>query len=332
MDSLPNPRWDLAGTGTARWGWFNVGGIQGSLEEVLEFIHRNRLLFLVLGETWLRPVDSLRHPAIAIDHRYPREEFSRGRGVHGVMVLRNLELTESSDFTELLRDEVNHTCVWFKFRDMVVGGYYLPPSLDLAICRESLVIASEFVEDHNRKVFLVGDLNLRMGSLTGDSVKNSRTRLWDTIEEMGFRWAQPDEGKWTIDTAMGRSIVDYVFANPQARRTVKSTKVWEAEWVAGSDHRVVSCNTECDIHLDEPVLSPPNSISRSSQCVWKIRSSDLSKPETQEAVRRQFDANGPAIRAMAEKDVGHLVWGGGLYMRDQAMATLNRVMIYYFVI
>ena len=78
------------------------------------------------------------------------------------MILRNLQLTESSDFAELFRDEANHTCVWFKFRTMVVGGYYLPPSLDLTICRESPVIASEFVEDQDRKVSLTGDLNLRM--------------------------------------------------------------------------------------------------------------------------------------------------------------------------
>ena len=121
---------------------------------------------------------------------------------------------------------------------------------------------------------------------------------------MGFCWVQPDEGEWTVDTVMGRSIVDYVFANPQARRTVKSTKIWETEWVAVSDHRVISSDTEYDIQLDEAVLSPPNSFSRSSQCVWKIRSSELSKPETQEAVRRQFDANGPFVRAMVEKEVG----------------------------
>ena len=111
IKSLPDPRYDLAGNNTARWGWMNVSGIQGSLEEVLEFMCRNRLLFLVLGETWLRPADSLRHPAIVIDHRHPREEFFRGRGVHGIMVLRNLQLTEDSDFAELSRDEVNYTCV-----------------------------------------------------------------------------------------------------------------------------------------------------------------------------------------------------------------------------
>ena len=93
----------------------------------------------------------------------------------------------------------------------------LPPSLDLTICRESLVIASGFVEDQNRKVFLIGDLNLRMGSLTGDSVKNSRIQLWNVIEDMGFCWLQPNEDKWTIDTAMGRSIVDYVLRTHKHR-------------------------------------------------------------------------------------------------------------------
>ena len=104
MKSLPSPRSDLAGASTARLGWLDVAGIQGTLEEVLEFIHRNRLIFLVLGETWLRPVDSLKHPAIVIDHRHPREEFSKGQGIHGLMVLRNLQLTESSDLAELFRD------------------------------------------------------------------------------------------------------------------------------------------------------------------------------------------------------------------------------------
>ena len=42
---------------------------------------------------------------------------------------------------------------------MVVGGYYLPPSLDLAICRESLLIVSKFAD----------------GKPTGVLIKNSRT-------------------------------------------------------------------------------------------------------------------------------------------------------------
>lgn len=87
---------------------------------------------------------------------------------------------------------------------------------------------------------------------------------------------------------MGRSIVNYVLANPQARITVKSTKVWGAGWVAVSGHRVISCDAGYDIHLHGLILLPPNSISRSSQCVRKIKSSNLSNTETEGVVRWQF--------------------------------------------
>lgn len=128
-----------------------------------------------------------------------RPIVTRGKGSpkerdHGLMVQRSLQLTEISDFAELLRDEANGTCVWFKFKTMMVGGYYLPPSLDFVICRESLLIALELVEDQNQNVFPAGGLDLRMGSLVGNSIKDSRTRLWDTAEEVDFYWLQLDEG------------------------------------------------------------------------------------------------------------------------------------------
>lgn len=129
-------------------------------------------------------------------------------------------------------------------------------------------------------MFLVGDLNLRVERYTGDSTTNLRSRLRHAIEEMGLCWPQQDVNKWTVDTARGISTADYVFASSQAQRLVKSTKVWKAERVTGSDHRVVSCDMERGNHLDEPILSLPNSFDRNSQCVWKIRSSDLDNPGT----------------------------------------------------
>ena len=107
------------------------------------------------------------------------------------MVLRNIQLAESSDFAEVFRDEVNYTCMWFRFRSTVIGGYYLPPSLYLIICRESLLKGFEYVENQSRSVFLVGDLNVRMGPHTRDTITNTRSRLWNTIGEMGLCWLQP---------------------------------------------------------------------------------------------------------------------------------------------
>lgn len=79
------------------------------------------------------------------------------------------------DLAGVFLDEANHTCVRFKYKTIVVGGYYLPPSLNLAICKERPPTASEYVEEQSQDVFLVGDLNLRMGLPTGDSIKNFRT-------------------------------------------------------------------------------------------------------------------------------------------------------------
>lgn len=50
------------------------------------------------------------------------------------MALRNLELTDDFDSVELFRDEATHTCVWFKLGAVVIVDYYLPSSLDLALC------------------------------------------------------------------------------------------------------------------------------------------------------------------------------------------------------
>lgn len=70
--------------------------------EVLRFIRRNRLLFRVLRENWLRPVNFLKHPAVTTSHRHPRGELTKGRVTHELMILPNLELTDNCSETKLV--------------------------------------------------------------------------------------------------------------------------------------------------------------------------------------------------------------------------------------
>ena len=58
---------------------------------------------------------------------------------------------------------------------------------------------------------------------------------------MELSWDRPNSGKWTVYTSRGRSIVDYVFVNQRARGLVVEYRVWEDDYIAGSDHRLVSC-------------------------------------------------------------------------------------------
>ena len=126
--------------------------------------------FLILGETWLNPAEILRHSSIVFDERFPSQDHSKGRGIHGLMVVRNPKLTNHSDFEEVKRDTEMHSYVWFKFRGMVIGGFYPPPSMELAACIENILSASLLpgVSGDGDPVFLIGDLNMRLDHLTGD--------------------------------------------------------------------------------------------------------------------------------------------------------------------
>ena len=55
--------------GYFRWGWLNVGGIKGSLEEVVQSINDHNFSFMILGETWLKQNDIFRSPSIVFDLR-----------------------------------------------------------------------------------------------------------------------------------------------------------------------------------------------------------------------------------------------------------------------
>ena len=263
-------------SGSFKWGWLNVAGVRGSLEEIDQFMDDHNFSFLILGETWLKPMDPLRHPSITFDLRFPTRNPLEGRGIHGLMVVRNTKLTDASDFEEMERDTDNHSYIWFRFHGMVFGGFYLPPSMELATCIECLQSASRHLTtwDNGEPVFLVGDLNIRLGPITGDLITNLRSNIRYTLQELGLSWIRPETGKWTVCTARGRSIVDYIFANQKASKLVSNTMVWEDDFIAGSDHRLVSCDTEYQ-HISTLKVRQDSGKSVLPNSICRIRGKDL---------------------------------------------------------
>ena len=96
------------------------------MEEIVEFMDERHFNFLILGETWLKPPGTLRHPSIVFDLRCPNRDPTRGRGIHGLMVVRNPKLARLSDFEEVKRGQEHHSYMWSKFRGSVFGGYIYP--------------------------------------------------------------------------------------------------------------------------------------------------------------------------------------------------------------
>ena len=56
-----------------------IGESKSALRGYIGIMYRNRLLFLVLGGTWFRTADPLRHPTILIDHCHRNESSQRAR-------------------------------------------------------------------------------------------------------------------------------------------------------------------------------------------------------------------------------------------------------------
>lgn len=92
-----------------QWGYLNVGGLKSHMNELLDFMDNKGLSFLILSETWLRPHQIISNPAIVWDIRVPRYEGPGGRGVGGIMVIRNTKITTPQDFNGLEIDHDDHS-------------------------------------------------------------------------------------------------------------------------------------------------------------------------------------------------------------------------------
>ena len=307
-----------------KWGWLNVGGVRGSLEEVVQFMDEQDFSFLILGETWLKPVDILRHPNVVFDLRYPSRDPTKGRGIHGLMVIRNPKHTELCDFEEVKRDQGHHSYIWFKFRGTVFGGFYLPPSMELAACIECVLSVEDIrtTLGDGDPMILVGDLNMRLGRLTGDLTTNLRSNIRGILQDLGLILIRPNSGKWTVHTSRGRSIVDYVFANQKGRKLITSSKVWEDDYIAGSDHRLISCDTD-SWRANTPAAQISNGGDRLPNGHLLIRKGDLKNPQLRETAAREFKAGRKHAKNKVKTRLGSLMCSEYVSTRGEVQRRLD---------
>ena len=90
------------------------------------------------------------------------------------MVVRNTKLTTAQDFNCLEIDHYDQTYVWFRFRSIVVGSYYLSARMSLEVCIYKVLIAENYVQRFglSSQVFLAGDLNMRLEVQEGGTITN----------------------------------------------------------------------------------------------------------------------------------------------------------------
>ena len=225
------------------WGYLNTEGLKSHFDEILAFMDTKGISFLILSETWLRPQQIFFNPAIVWDVRVPRPNGPGGRGIGGIMVVRNLKLTTAQDFMCLEIDHADQAYVWFRFRSIIVGGFYLSPHMPLEICMHKVLTSENYVQRFGRssQVFLAGDLNMRLGVQEGDITTNVRVPLNTILRQTGLERLKPVNDQFTFESHSGRSTIDHIYGNRQAHESQAITRLYTDAWIATSDHRMITC-------------------------------------------------------------------------------------------
>ena len=143
------------------------------------------------------------------------------------MVVRNLKLTTVQNFNCLETDHADQAYVWFRFRSIIVSGFYLSPHMPLEVCTYKVLTAEDYIQrfGQSSQLFLAGDLNMRLGVLEGDTATNSRAPLDSTLCHIGLGRLKPVNDRWTFESNAGRSTIDHIYGNGKAFESQASTQV-----------------------------------------------------------------------------------------------------------
>ncbi|TPX40530.1 hypothetical protein SeLEV6574_g06571 [Synchytrium endobioticum] len=205
---------------------------------MLELMEENNLDLLVVQETWLRPNDKPYCKEIISDIRAIPDPVTN-RGKHGIAVIRNPK-HQHHEFQLIRQDDQHHTNIWINFRDTLIGGYYLPPSLSYATTRNKLL---EIQETFKRaityqNIIVAGDFNIRLGGTTGDTGKSRAAEDFMSIIDAGAVLESPDNGKWTFQGSQGWSIVDHILTSTNMHNMRQKVQVHESQVYAPDDNLV----------------------------------------------------------------------------------------------
>ncbi|KAG1616379.1 hypothetical protein G6F45_012286 [Rhizopus arrhizus] len=248
---------------------WNANGLQATtVDDLLRHCQSFSLIFIT--ETWLLPPNKIRTPWPQF-HLYGTPVDGNFRGSQGVSAL------VSPSFPLSVMQFPVHTKYTLGLqvgRSLRLICLYLPPSLT-----DDEVSAALDVLPLTQDTIICGDLNTRLGAVTGDSRSNTRGPLLrDWVEERGLSILNSSlaHGVPTyLSYRNGRvmsSIVDYFITNlPCLNRP--QLQVY-TDLSLGSDHKLMSLSFEYSVPVDQPIQSTP---SASARRLWNL--SRLQEPD-----------------------------------------------------
>mgnify|MGYP002777274952 CR=1 FL=1 len=216
---------------------FNAGGFDGQKAEEFEaLVHSLQVDVAFVCETWTAENHFPKCDGFQQISHYPRPAHVRSGHFHygcGLWVRDGFELTRIK-----YGDEVVGKCMWVRIDDIWFCFAYLDPNMDAEECKR--IMRPRHEED---RVIILGDLNMRFGSLTGDHAWNDKGRLlapW--FPSQGYRLHPFDRpGIYTFRSRSNRdakSIIDLAFSNFGESEGMPVYVVDNAD-ITGAEHHLV---------------------------------------------------------------------------------------------
>jgi hypothetical protein len=238
-------------------GLLNASGLNNSLDELMLYAQNNKTQLMFVTETYLLRNDFKTHWKQF--HTYAQQPDGAARGFGGISCL--IHPSFSSRYAIHKLSFTNPYTLSLKISSYTIHCLYLPPQLSLTTVEG--ILHSLTIDNHT--IFL-GDFNVRLGPITGDTRTNIRHEIFTNWYETNnlHLWNITEAYKQpTYQSTNGCSIIDFILTQP-AQLPVHDFKIHDDESF-GSDHLLVTST----ILLPSPPtpLPLPNQTRRH----WKLK-------------------------------------------------------------
>ena len=244
-----------------KFGYWNCRGLTiGKLDTIHQMLN-DELDLIIIAEHWFSQSDLLKQsPFFVKSTSRPAQERTTGHENGGLALLAKPDVQD-----RLTSVNASEFCISFGIESREIMSVYLPPRLS------EDTVAQILGKSPSNLFLLVGDMNVRYGSLTNDTKKTcpKRTSAIDSFcrqRNLSIRVARE-----------GRSRTDHIYATEQI------------DWSYGVPEWLVNLDSDHEMMLGSFNLSSPMSSLSSLTPTYKFAFSILKEPVMQQLLRHHWN-------------------------------------------
>ncbi len=193
---------------TIKIAHININGLESNFECLRAAMTKFAIDICFCTETWLTETSDIPSDLVIIRSILPRTE-KQSRGTKGVAVVVSSPLLVKQLNICAKYISTNGDSIWLTINGTLIGCLYMTPQLTDIQFKNTLQEETSRFNDDN--LVLVGDLNARSATLTGDKKTNQKGRaLEDFLSSQDMKAAKPISGLYTYREFKGKSVPDYI--------------------------------------------------------------------------------------------------------------------------